>query len=123
MKRFPSILLLVALALLCGVAGRAQQRAPRRFVPVTDAMLQKPDPGDWLMWRRTLDGWGYSPLTQINRNNVAQLRMVWTHGLGTVGNQEGTPLVHDGVMYVPSPGDYIMAIDAKTGHSRDAGHR
>ena len=41
--------------------------------------------------------------------------MVWTHGLGTVGNQEGTPLVHDGVMYVPSPGDYIMAIDAKTG--------
>ena len=114
MKRFPSILLLVVLALACGVAGRAQERT-RRYVPVTDAMLQKPDAGDWLMWRRTLDGWGYSPLTQINRNNVAQLRMVWTHGLGTVGNQEGTPLVHDGVMYVPSPGDYIMAIDAKTG--------
>ena len=114
MKRFPSILLIVVLALACGVVGRAQERA-RRFVPVTDAMLQKPDPGDWLMWRRTLDGWGYSPLNQINRNNVAQLRMVWTHGLGTVGNQEGTPLVHDGVMYVPSPGDYIMAIDAKTG--------
>jgi alcohol dehydrogenase (cytochrome c) len=115
MKRFPSILMLVVLTLVCGVAGRAQQRAPRKYVPVTDAMLQKPDPGDWLMWRRTLDGWGYSPLNQINRNNVGQLRMVWTHGLGAVGNQEGTPLVHDGVMYVPSPGDYIMAIDAKTG--------
>ena len=113
MKRFPSILLLVVLALACGVAGRAQERA-RRFVPVTDAMLQKPDPGDWLMWRRTPDGWGYSPLTQINRNNVAQLRMVWAHGLGP-GNQEGTPLVHDGVMYLPNPGDYIIAIDAKTG--------
>ena len=31
-------------------------------VPVTDAMLQDPSPADWLMWRRTLDGWGYSPL-------------------------------------------------------------
>ncbi len=32
------------------------------FVPVTDAMLQDPAPEDWLMWRRTLDSWGYSPL-------------------------------------------------------------
>ena len=83
-------------------------------MPVTDAMLQKPDPADWLMWRRTLDGWGYSPLTQINRTNVSQLRMVWAHGLGP-GNQEGTPIVHDGVMYVPDPGDHIMAMDVKTG--------
>jgi alcohol dehydrogenase (cytochrome c) len=113
MKRFPPILPLVVLALVCGVAGRAQERT-RKFVPVTDAMLQKPDPGDWLMWRRTSDGWGFSPLTQINRNNVAELRMVWAHGLGP-GNQEGTPLVHDGVIYLPNPGDYIIAADAKTG--------
>jgi alcohol dehydrogenase (cytochrome c) len=91
------------------------QEAARKFVPVTDAMLQKPDPADWLMWRRTLDGWGYSPLNQINRNNVANLKMVWTRGLGTTGNQEGTPLVHDGVMYIPNPGDYILAVDAKSG--------
>ena len=31
------------------------------MVPVTDAVLQNPAPEDWLMWRRTLDGWGYSP--------------------------------------------------------------
>src|SRR3954451_20169074 len=105
---------MAALTLAGGVAIRAQQ-VTRKFVPVTDAMLQKPDPADWLMWRRTQDGWGYSPLNQVTRGNVAQLRMVWTHGLGTFGNQEGTPLVHDGVMYVPSPGDYIMAIDAKSG--------
>jgi PQQ-dependent dehydrogenase (methanol/ethanol family) len=113
MKRLLAMIAL-AVILTCGIGGLAQE-PPRRFVPVTDAMLQKPDPGDWLMWRRTLDGWGFSPLNQIGRNNVAQLRMVWTRGLGTGGNQEGTPLVHDGVMYVPSPGDYIMAIDAKTG--------
>src|SRR5690606_14605705 len=39
--------------------------------PVTDEMLRDPDPADWLMWRRTLDGWGYSPLDQIDRENVA----------------------------------------------------
>ena len=107
-------IVLAALVLSGGVAIRAQQ-VTRRFVPVTDAMLQKPDPADWLMWRRTLDGWGYSPLTQINRNNVAQLRMVWAHGLAGPGSQEGTPIVHDGVIYVPDPGDHIMAIDVKSG--------
>jgi alcohol dehydrogenase (cytochrome c) len=94
-------------------AVRAQERTPR-LTPVTDAMLRAPVPADWLMWRRTLDGWGYSPLDQINRTNVAQIRMVWTRGLGP-GTQEGTPLVHDGVMFVPSAGDYIIATDARTG--------
>ena len=94
MKRLITIGL-AALALSGGVAVRAQQPA-RKFVPVTGAMLQKPDQSDWLMWRRTLDGWGFSPLTQINRNNVSQLKMVWAHGLGP-GNQEGTPIVHERV--------------------------
>src|SRR5262245_55732109 len=99
---------------MTGAIGIQAQQPARKFVLVTDAILQKPDPSDWLMWRRTLDGWGYSPLDQVNRGNVGQLRMVWTRGLGP-GNQEGTPLVHDGVMYVPSAGDYIQAVDAKTG--------
>jgi alcohol dehydrogenase (cytochrome c) len=97
-------------AAVTGVVGVGAQDRTRSYVPVTDAMLQKPDASDWLMWRRTLDGWGYSPLNQINRNNVGQLKMVWAHGLGP-GNQEGTPLVHDGVMYVPDPGDHILAVD------------
>jgi alcohol dehydrogenase (cytochrome c) len=78
-------------------------------------MLQKPDPANWLMWRRTLDGLGYSPLNQINRTNVSQLRVVWTRGMGAGNTQEATPLVYDGVMYLPHPGDYIQALDAKTG--------
>ena len=88
--------------------------APRVISPVTDQMLAKPDPADWLSWRRTLDGWGYSPLNQINRNNVGNLRMVWTRGMAD-GTQEGTPLVHDGVMFLPNPGDLIQALDAATG--------
>src|SRR5688572_30405550 len=84
------------------------------FVPVTDEMLWKPSPSNWLSWRRTLDGFGYSPLDQIDRNNVSRLRMVWARGMGT-GTVEATPLVYDGVMYLPGPGDVIQAINARTG--------
>ncbi|HLF10607.1 MAG TPA: PQQ-binding-like beta-propeller repeat protein, partial [Gammaproteobacteria bacterium] len=95
----------------------AGAQAPSDFVPVTDAMLQNPDPADWLMWRRTLDLWGYSPLTEIDRGNVGELRMVWTRALGP-GIQEGTPLVYDGVMYFPNPSDLVQALDAATGNLR-----
>jgi glucose dehydrogenase len=37
-------------------------------------MLRNPPASDWLMWRRTYNGWGYSPLDQINKDNVANLR-------------------------------------------------
>jgi PQQ-dependent dehydrogenase (methanol/ethanol family) len=84
------------------------------FTPVTDAMLQDPAPGDWLMWRRTLDSWGYSPLNEVNRDNVDQLQMVWTRGLAT-GTGESTPLAYGGVLYVPQTDDVIEAIDALSG--------
>ena len=87
------------------------------FVPVTDAMLEDPAPGDWLMWRRTLDGWGYSPLDQIDRGNVGDLRMVWTRALAP-GSQQGTPLAYGGVLYMPNPNDVTQAIDAVTGDLR-----
>jgi len=99
-------------AVLLGQPVAAQ--APRAFVPITDAMLQQPDSADWLMWRRTLDSWGHSPLDQINRRNVGDLRLVWTRALGP-GMQEGTPLVYDGVMYFPNPSDVIQAFDAVSG--------
>ncbi len=84
------------------------------LTPVTDAMLRNPDPKDWLMWRRTLDAWGYSPLDQVNRTNVRSLALVWSRALAP-GVQEGTPLVHDGVLFMPNPLDVIQAIDAATG--------
>ena len=92
----------------------AQTSASPSFTPVTDVMLQNPAPSDWLMWRRTLDSWGYSPLDEIDRNNVDDLQLAWSRGLNT-GSQQGTPLVYDGVMYMPNPNDTIQAIDAVTG--------
>lgn len=85
-----------------------------RLTPVTPAMLQNPSPNDWLLWRRTYDGHGFSPLTQINRNNVRNLRVAWTVALA-VGDNEFTPLVHDGIMFVWDYGDRVQAIDATTG--------
>ena len=92
-------------------AAMAQDRA---LTPVTDAMLQDPDPADWLNWRRTLDGWGYSPLDQIDTTNVHRLQLAWAWALGA-GNSQPTPLVHDGVMFIPNTGNGMQAVDAVTG--------
>ncbi|HEY8519366.1 MAG TPA: PQQ-binding-like beta-propeller repeat protein [Gammaproteobacteria bacterium] len=100
-------------AALCGASFAVA--AERDFVPVTDDMLRDPDPADWLMWRRTLDGSGYSPLDAIHRGNVARLALAWTHDLEPGPSQEGVPLVYDGVMYVPNPLDVTEALDAATG--------
>ena len=106
--------LLLAAALWPAAQPASVAAQPAAFTPVTDAMLRDPDPADWLMWRRTLDSWGYSPLDQIDRGNVDELRMVWSRAL-TPGSQQGTPLVHDGVLYMPNPRDVVQAIDAATG--------
>ncbi len=102
----------VALVVILGWAAAGAQE--REFQPVTDAMLQNPDPADWLNWRRTLDGWGYSPLDQIDTDNVDQLQLVWGWRLGP-GLSQPTPLVHDGVMFIPSPRNVVQAVDAATG--------
>ena len=66
LSRLVLILTLNVVVTAGGLQARAQE-SPSSFVPVTDTMLENPDPADWLMWRRTLDGWGYSPLDQVDR--------------------------------------------------------
>ena len=85
-----------------------------RITPVNDAMLGSPAAGDWLTWRRAFDAQGFSPLTQITRENVSRLRAVWSWSLPN-GPNEVTPLVHDGVMFVHGYGDKVQALDAETG--------
>src|SRR5207253_2290811 len=74
-----------------------------------------PAPGDWLNWRRTDNAWGYSPLNQINRQNVNQLQLAWSWAMDDTGANEATPLVYDGIMYLPNPRGVIQALDAATG--------
>ena len=90
------------------------RRAITDFTPVTDALLRDPPPGDWLMWRRTADGHGYSPLRQITRENVHTLRAAWVWAISARGAAT-TPLVHAGVMYLAAAGTTVQALDAATG--------
>jgi len=84
-----------------------------RLTPVDDAALKSPLPGDWLMWRRTYDGHGFSPLKQINRKNAAALTPAFTWSLAISPN-EVTPVAHDGVLFVAS-GGRVEALDGATG--------
>jgi alcohol dehydrogenase (cytochrome c) len=84
------------------------------FIPVTQAILEDPDPADWLMFSRTFDAQRYSPLDQIDKTNVNQLTMAWSRGMNQ-GRVESIPLVYNGIMYVLAPGAQILALDATTG--------
>ena len=104
-------------------AGERPRRRSTRFVnqvvphdlsPVTDALLADPPPGDWLSWRRTRNSHGYSPLDQVTRDNVAGLNLAWSISIRQ-GNHQTTPLVHEGVMFLASPGNVVQALDAATG--------
>lgn len=85
-----------------------------RLRPVTDTMLLDPADGEWLLWRRTYDAFGYSPLKQINTTNVDDLRVAWTWSLAP-GPNESTPIIHDGVMFIHGYGDHVQALNAATG--------
>src|ERR1019366_10755426 len=74
----------------------------KNYVPVTDAMLRNPDPGDWLMLRRDYKATSYSPLNQITSQNVNDLRLVWSWAMDerASNGSQPAPLVHNGVLYV-----------------------
>ena len=82
---------------------------------VTTERLKAPEDGNWLAIRRTYDGWGFSPLTQITTANVSQLRPVWNIETGEGNVHEAAPIVNNGVMFVSTPNNLVLALDAKSG--------
>jgi len=106
----------VSTGILFAVFVVAQSTALRDYKTVTAERLTKPDDGDWTMIRRTYDGWGYSPLTQITTDNVQRLQPAWVFATGVTSGHEAAPLVNNGVMFVATPGSQVLAIDASTGN-------
>jgi alcohol dehydrogenase (cytochrome c) len=100
--------------IFAALALSAPAQVVKDFVPVTQDMLLHPSPDDWLMYSRTYDAQRFSPLKQVDRSNVGQLRMAWTRGLGP-GTSETIPIVHNGVMYLVEPGAIVEALDATNG--------
>ncbi len=96
-------------------SGIIQPGNIKNYTDVTDAMLTNPSPDDWLMFRGNYAGWSYSGLNQINAGNVGQLQMKWSLAMPDGGTNETTPLVHDGIMFLWSPGNTVQAIKADTG--------
>lgn len=113
------------IAIVYTTFGQApQQPAPQapmpavlqNYQPVTAERLKNPEAGNWLMIRRTYDGQGYSPLDQINRGNVSKLRPVWGYPTGENRVHESAPIVNNGVMFVSTPNNQVMAMNVKTGN-------
>jgi alcohol dehydrogenase (cytochrome c) len=87
----------------------------KTYKPVTADRLKKPEDGDWLSVRRTYDGWGYSPLQQITPANVGRLQPAWVFSTGVNNGHEAPPMVNNGVMFVATPGNQVIALDARSG--------
>ena len=86
----------------------------QRYSSVSEAMLLDPPEEDWLIWQGGYDNQGFSALNQINRETVADLALSWRMPLQTGVNNPG-PLVHDGIMYLFTFPDTVLAIDAVDG--------
>lgn len=78
------------------------------YSPVTPERLKNPEPGNWMLYRRTYDGQGYSPLDQINASNVKNLVPVWTFSTGVIEGHEAPPIINNGVMFVANLVAHIM---------------
>lgn len=102
-----------ATALLLTSGSSLAQIADYRAV--TQDMLSNPPSGEWLSWRGMQNSWGYSPLDQINTENVNQLQLVWSWAIDDTGAVQAAPLIHGGVMFLPGPRGVIQALDAANG--------
>ncbi len=75
-------------------------------------------PDDWPQYHRTHDAWRYSPLQQVNRDNVKRLKVAWIHQPGDITHGiQATPIVLDGIVYYASAFNVIHAVDGATGRT------
>jgi alcohol dehydrogenase (cytochrome c) len=88
----------------------------QKYAPVTADRLKNPEDGNWLLFRRTYDGWGYSPLKEITPDNASRLQLVWSTATGQIEGHQAPPIVNNGVMFVATPGNQVLAIEAKSGN-------
>ena len=94
------------------VAGNTEDYV--EFVPLTAERLANPDPADWPAHRRNPHAHSYSPLDDINTDNVGNLTLEWVWNMHE-GDSEPAPLVYNGIMYLINPGNVIQALDAASG--------
>ena len=105
----------LAVLLACLAPNAACLNPVASYSEVSDARLLEPEPRNWLMYRGTYDSHGYSELDQINTQNVSQLRPVWSFSTGMRDGHQSPPIVNDGILFVSTPHNRVLALDARTG--------
>ncbi len=85
--------------------------------PVTQERLLKgtADPSAWLMYGGNYQSWRFSPLKDINRQNVKKLSPAWIFQTGIPGQLEASPVVADGILYMTASYNHLYALDAASG--------
>src|SRR5687767_12079262 len=115
----PMTLLLRAAAwttLFAAIAGAVvAAQSSRPWTAIAPERLLKPETGDWMSYRRTYDVTAFSPLRQIDRRTVQRLRPVWSFSMRDNRRWLATPIVANGLMYVPEGSGRVTAFDAVTG--------
>jgi alcohol dehydrogenase (cytochrome c) len=91
-----------------------ENRVIKNFDDISDQDINYPKENDWTSWRRTPLGFGYSPLKQVNKENVQKLKLSWSLTMNE-GSNQGTPLISQGVMFLTHPGNMIQALSAANG--------
>src|SRR5579863_4572982 len=85
-------------------------QVPYRRIAAADT-----DPSSWLTYSGNYQAQRYSALTQIDRQNITQLKPAWVYQMRNSGIVETTPIVADGVMYITEPPSTVTALDVRTG--------
>ena len=98
-----------------GKRGISVAGTVKDYVPVAPEMLKNPPAGDWLIFGRNYQRHSYSPLDQITRDNVNNLRLKWVWAMNDSGANQTTPIVHNGIVYLASPSNIVQALDGRTG--------
>jgi glucose dehydrogenase len=111
-------LLCTLVAVFLPLGSIAGQQAGDADAGVDAAALAEAAPGEWLSYGRDQAETHYSPLDQVNSDNVDQLEVAWSWEIPVTGARlEVTPLVSDGVMYATGPHSFVFALDARTGEN------
>src|SRR5206468_8640410 len=97
-------------ALIILIAATVFAQVPYRRIAAADT-----EPASWLTYSGNYQAQRYSALTQINRQNVTQLKPAWVYQMRNAGIVETTPIVADGVMYITEPPSIVTALDVRTG--------
>ncbi len=107
-------ILLVALP-LCAQAQNGKQSFNLKLVTHERLLKGTADPSAWLMYGGNYQGWRFSPLKDINRQNVKKLSPAWIFQTGIPGQLEASPVVADGILYMTASYNHLYALDAANG--------